>query len=158
MFQSSVFFTLSARPSAVWRGPTISLRSTGRFSITWVWFIWPCSSTPQRFTFWAPPSICGRAWVSSTCCWQVNTHTHVQYCQPRFFLFDSIRFLFAFWHSVALTNLDDADNARRSYEQAVQIDEYVCLRAEWCESDECRSVDKVTSECHLRQVRPAGEP
>uniref|UniRef100_A0A4W4GM56 Bardet-Biedl syndrome 4 n=1 Tax=Electrophorus electricus TaxID=8005 RepID=A0A4W4GM56_ELEEL len=27
--------------------------------------------------------------------------------------------------AVALTNLDDADNARRSYEQAVQLDEYV---------------------------------
>lgn len=34
--------------------------------------------------------------------------------------------LFVLWpSSVALTNLDDADNARRSYEQAVQLDEYV---------------------------------
>lgn len=129
----------STRPSAVWRERTTCLLLTGKCCTTWVWSTWPCSSMPLLSTSLAQPSTWTHVWGTSTCCSQVKymllttNWTWWMWMQS-----------FACWAvidsspvskftpqcsvlTVALTNLEDVENATRAYEQAVTMDEWVCL-------------------------------
>lgn len=144
------------RPSAAWSGPTTCLLLTGKCCTTWVWYTWQCSSTLQPSTSSVQPSTWTHEWGNSTCCWQVELRENEgnnswldsafkatvfkNVCSCSIFVLDlwwkvmalafgdnSVTVYTCFIFTVALTNLEDMENATRAYEQAVTLDESVFL-------------------------------